>query len=96
MLFRHNFFLLTVMQKLHSICVRFCCSCSLNCGKGTLGGEPLILQLECDTCVRRTWELNVNGVTQLVQCTDQEWCGFESVTFAGYPVGSKLKIIAKG
>ncbi|CAK8688151.1 unnamed protein product [Clavelina lepadiformis] len=48
--------------------------CSFNCGKYFSPHLSVILQLECDDCLRRKWTLSPNPGHQLPLCDDQEFC----------------------
>ncbi|XP_076811702.1 uncharacterized protein LOC143458735 [Clavelina lepadiformis] len=48
--------------------------CWSNCGKYFSPHLSIILQLECDDCLRRKWTLSPNPGHQLPLCDDQEFC----------------------
>ncbi|CAK8688380.1 unnamed protein product [Clavelina lepadiformis] len=48
--------------------------CWSNCGKYFSPHLSIILQLECDNCLRRKWTLSPNPGHQLPLCDDQEFC----------------------
>ncbi|CAK8686934.1 unnamed protein product [Clavelina lepadiformis] len=48
--------------------------CWSNCEKLFSSLKPIILQLECDDCIRHSWELLLKSGQQISLCKDQRFC----------------------
>ncbi|CAK8687030.1 unnamed protein product [Clavelina lepadiformis] len=48
--------------------------CWSNCEKLFSSHKPIILQLECDDCIRHTWELSLKSAQKMSLCKDQRFC----------------------
>ena len=72
------------------------CRCWSNCGSIAVGGEPMVLRLECSECVGRTWVLKDNRVQRLQHCINQEWCKINLNLITSFYRKAVITVVGKG
>jgi len=70
--------------------------CWSNCGAIAVGGEPMVLRLECSECLGRTWVLKDNRVQRLQHCINQEWCKINLNLITSFYRKSAITVVGKG